>query len=325
MDGLPDITRINNISRLQEIKTLAKLSLINCQLNETDLEDISKNNNLTDLRLNNNNISNIDKIVNLKSLTSLVIVNNLNVEDYSKINELHLLQSLVLSNDNLSNINFFNNLTNLTYADFSENNISDITALKNSKKLATLYLQNNDISDITVLESLKYLETVKLNNNKIEDFSVILKNPNIGLNSDSSQSKISEQEITLEALPGSTIKLPKIVKQANELFKLTKSIDTINCTVSEDFTECTIDEGVQNARIKISDGTLEKTTIIINVTDSPTSQEVYQSSTADSTENAINKLEINKFTYIYFGIIIVLIIGIIIIILKIIRLRKYKR
>ena len=214
-------------------------------------------------------------------------------------------------------------MENLTYADFSNNNISDITVLKNAKNLKTLYVPNNNISDITVLENFKYLDTVKLNNNKIEDFSVILKNPNIGLNSDNTQSKISEQEITIEALPSSTIKLPKVVKQANELFKTTKSMDTINCTVSEDFSECTIKEGAQNARIKISDGTLEKTTITINVTDNPSSQENYQSTT-NKTENSNNKFEINKFTYIYLGVIIVLIIGIIVILLKIVKLRKHK-
>lgn len=325
MNGLPDIIRINNISKLQEIKTLTILSLTCCQLNENDLEDISKISNLKDLNLSHNGISNIDKIINIKGLTKLSIRHNSNVDDYSKISELHLLQSLTLFNNNLSDISFVNNLTNLTIADFSENDISNITVLGNLKNITTLNLQNNKIEDISVLENLRYLESARLSNNKIGDFSVIIKNPNIKINSDAAPTKSSEQEITIEALPGSTIKLPKVIRQANESFKVTKSIDTINCTVSDNFTECTIDEGVQNARIKISDGTFEKTTITINVTDNPTTQDVYQSSTVDSSKNATGKLQTNKFTYIYLVIIFVLIIGIIIMIIKIIRLRKYKR
>ena len=270
------------------------------------------------MRLSNNNINNIDSIIKLKKITDLGIVSNINIKDYSKIGELHLLESLQLSNDNISSIDSFDNLKNLTRVDLSDNNISDISALKNSKKLTTLNLQNNNISDITILENLKHLEEVKLNNNKIEDFSVILKNPAIGLNPNNSKSKIDSQEIIIEALPGSTIRLPRIIRQANELFKTTQSIDTINCTVSEDSRECTINEGVQNARIKISDGTLEKSTITINVTDNPSSQGNYQSVTNEN-KNASNKFKINKFTYIYLGVIIVLIIVIIMIIVKIIR------
>ena len=113
--------------------------------------------NITYLRIRNNNISDIDPIADLKNLNYLNIRNN-----------------------QITNLNALENLTNLTFLNFDSNQITDISILSNLVKLNTLWGAYNQYEDITSLKNLTNLFKLGIENNLISDILPLVQNQGIG-------------------------------------------------------------------------------------------------------------------------------------------------
>src|SRR4028118_2364465 len=104
----------------------------------------------------------------LSSLTELVLQNN-QISDIKPLQSLTNLTVLVLENNKISDIKPLESLTNLTLLFLNNNQISDIKPLESLTNLTVLYLNNNLLGDIKPLESLTNLTVLALGNNLLGD------------------------------------------------------------------------------------------------------------------------------------------------------------
>ena len=255
--------QIKNLNKLKELNNLKGITIWYTILD--DLSCINEISSLENIEIRFCNVNNISEL-QISKLKKLVIV-DCQISNIDNLKGACELETLDLSKNKIKDISALVNLTKLKSLNLDENEIEDISALSNLTNLITLSLRKNKIKDISALGNLKLLSQLVLAENAIEDCSPLLKLPKYKVDS---TYKLKNQNILINAKSGETIKLPKIVQQAFELYDKTRSIDEINCKVSDDHTTCTIKPDVETARIRISEGTFEGSTIIIKIADETT-------------------------------------------------------
>jgi len=255
--------QIKNLNKLKELNNLKGITIWYTILD--DLSCINEISSLENIEIRFCNVNNISEL-QISKLKKLVIV-DCQISNIDNLKGACELETLDLSKNKIKDISALVNLTKLKSLNLDENEIEDISALSNLTNLITLSLRKNKIKDISALGNLKLLSQLVLAENAIEDCSPLLKLPKYKVDS---TYKLKNQNILINAKSGETIKLPKIVQQAFELYDKTRSIDEINCKVSDDHTTCTIKPDIETARIRISEGTFEGSTIIIKIADETT-------------------------------------------------------
>lgn len=262
--------KLENLDRLNQLMNLKELSLSYCQINNNDIGLIAELKGLEKLQLSNNEISDVSKIAELGNLQHLVIDGN-NIEDINSFNKLDKITYLNIENNNISDLSALAGMKNLTYLYFSYNKVNDISVLSNFTKLSSLKFQQNQVYDISVLSNLRYLKEVQMSENHIGDFTPLLELPELKIN-DTYVPVIGKQTIDINVKNGDVISLPKLVKQAFELFDVAEAIDCINCRASDDYKSCIIDDGVEAARIRVSKGSMRDSIITLKVGNDTDSQ-----------------------------------------------------
>ena len=111
----------------------------------------------------------------LEPLTELDLENN-NISDISALAGLNNLKILTLKNNNIRDISAMAGLSNLLRINLEDNNISDISALAGLSNLEWLNLWKNNISDISALAGLSSLQELHLSFNNISDISALVNN-----------------------------------------------------------------------------------------------------------------------------------------------------
>ncbi len=159
------------LTGLEYATNLTELRLYNNNI--SDISPLANLASLTKLSLFYNNISDVSPLENLTSFTELYLQHN-NISDISPLVNLIDLTSLYLSNNNIIDISPLANLTSLSSLSLADNNISDISPLVNMTGLTTLYLDNNNISDISPLANLTGLTKLWLSYNNISDISPLV-------------------------------------------------------------------------------------------------------------------------------------------------------
>ena len=135
---------------------------------------------LKELRLYNDNISNIKDLTEIKiEKLKILGLNDNKITDVSILDSIKFesLEELFLSNNKINNINFLEkNFKYLIKLDLNSNDISDISILEkaNLEKLKELCLYKNKIKDIKCLLNgkLNNLEKLDLSLNLIKDISI---------------------------------------------------------------------------------------------------------------------------------------------------------
>ena len=169
--------------------SLTELDLIDLNLIDSDILLLRHMTNLTTLRLNDNQISDLTPLSNLTSLETLNLSNN-NIEDLTPLSGLLNLDRLALADNfvrdwlpvaHVPNIWGVEYITirdeqysvSLTELDLVNLGLTDaeIVLLRHMDALTVLRLNNNRISDLTPLSDLVTLEVLNLSNNNIEDLS----------------------------------------------------------------------------------------------------------------------------------------------------------
>ena len=138
----------------------------------TDLTGLEAATNLTTLHLGNNLISDISPVAELTNLIELYLYGN-SISNASPVEELTKLTRLDLSFNSISDISPVAGLTNLTVLSLRHNSISDISSVAGLTNLTRLFLQDNSISDISSLSGLTNLTVLSLGHNSISDISPV--------------------------------------------------------------------------------------------------------------------------------------------------------
>ena len=148
------------------------------QANIRDLTGLQFATNLTELWLNDNEITELSTLCDLTKLTDLVLYTN-TISDISALSNLANLHHLNLSNNTVSDISVLTDLTDLGYLGLAQNAISDLSELADLTGLIQLSLNDNTVSDISALAKLTNLILLELNDNTISDVSVLSRLTNL--------------------------------------------------------------------------------------------------------------------------------------------------
>ena len=120
---------------------------------------------------NNNNVSDITPLKNLKHLRQLWLADN-NVSDITPLKNMTSLEDLDFFNNNISDLTPLENLKRLMWLRLSRNPVSDLSPLKNLTKLVSLkFYVNPDVSDITALKNMTKLETLDIARTNVSDLT----------------------------------------------------------------------------------------------------------------------------------------------------------
>jgi internalin A len=148
-----------------EAKRTVEVLLQKAETTECDAAN-QKLSSLTELFLDNNQISDIKPLESLTNLTVLFLDNN-QISDIKPLESLTNLAWLVLGNNQISDIKPLESSTNLAWLDLNNNKISDIKPLQSLTNLTGISLDKNQICDIKPLESLTKLTEIRLSGNPI--------------------------------------------------------------------------------------------------------------------------------------------------------------
>ena len=143
-------------------------------LNENEISDLTPLNelyNLKKLSLKINSINNFNFFDKLHNLIELDLSNN-SLTDIYFLDKLSKLSKLYLSYNQITDISFLNNLTNLTHLNLTNNQVEYAYVSDNLKNLKILSLSNNRIKDVYIPKELTKLHEIYLGNNQITDIFI---------------------------------------------------------------------------------------------------------------------------------------------------------
>lgn len=188
---------ISSITALSQLKQLKELVLSGNDIDGT--QSLAKLSSLKILSLKDTGISDSDleKLYNLKSLTSLSLENNPDLTESGvsklqkklsgcKISHSELEKKITLggkefsasaetvdaSNLGISDISAVSGFKSVRHLDLSANIISSVSALSGLRTLETLDLSDNNIGDVTPLYSLRNLKMLHIEQNGLTDEQV---------------------------------------------------------------------------------------------------------------------------------------------------------
>ncbi|WP_149042796.1 leucine-rich repeat domain-containing protein, partial [Listeria monocytogenes] len=176
LNGLPSMTdftlwRLPSIEKVEltDLPNLTNLTITDGNLSVLSLNEVFELNNV---RLDNNQLSDISALSGMTNLTSLSMDNN-QLSDISALSGMTNLTSLSMDNNQLSDISALSGMTNLTSLRMDNNQLSDISALSGMTNLVTLTMSNNQLSDISALSGMTNLVTLTMSNNQLSDISAL--------------------------------------------------------------------------------------------------------------------------------------------------------
>ncbi len=123
--------------------------------------------NLMGQGLKNSDLKNVKKMTNL----SEIIVSNNNLTDLSVLSGITSLEKITFHNNKVKDISFLKNLKNVTVVCADKNGISDLSPLSGLTKLEEFWAYGNNFTDISPLKNCKKLRCVNIGGSFIEDVS----------------------------------------------------------------------------------------------------------------------------------------------------------
>ncbi|MFC2146235.1 COR domain-containing protein [Acidobacteriota bacterium] len=147
--------------------TLMRLSLEKINKNGVTGFAVDDNGRVRSLAISNKKLRRLPALLSKFQRLEKLVLNNNQISDISNLNELKGLMYLDLRSNRINDISSLKELKELTKLGLQNNQISDISSLNELKGLTVLVLVNNQINDISSLNELKNLKYVLLMDNKI--------------------------------------------------------------------------------------------------------------------------------------------------------------
>ena len=136
-------------------------------------EDMAKLTELTAYGTDSESITSLEGLQYAENLRELKLISN-GISDLTPLSNLVNLEELTLWDNDVSDITPLENLRNLSYLDLDNNAIEDLTPLSDLKNLETLHLDDNAINDITPLKELSLKDMyISLYGNNFNDDDTI--------------------------------------------------------------------------------------------------------------------------------------------------------
>lgn len=136
--------------------------------------------NIVDLRLENNDITDVGMLVSgIGSIQGLEKIKTLNLDnnaigDIGAMMTLNTLENLSINNCMIEDISSLSGIGGLSVLRMEGNRISDISSLTELTELSEVYMRNNKITDISALAGKTKLIALYLDTELIEDFTPVL-------------------------------------------------------------------------------------------------------------------------------------------------------
>lgn len=117
-------------------------------------------------------ITNLEGLQHCAALMLIDLENN-QISDLTPIKDLKLVQSLTLAGNKIESIAALENFTKLQYLDVARNAIKDIASVAKMENMRSLYLSQNQIESIAAVAGLKKVWTLYVAGNPITDFGPV--------------------------------------------------------------------------------------------------------------------------------------------------------
>ncbi|BAG08919.1 cell wall-binding repeat-containing protein [Finegoldia magna] len=179
----------NTYSILGKAKNLSKTKDFKFSVTRgmKSLKGIEYATNLEKLKVNENEISDLTPLKDLKNLKYLELQRN-RIVDVSPLANLKNLEFLKLYNNIIENVEPLKDLTNLTGLDLHNNvkvkkegekrinydGITDISSLKNLTKLTFFDVSANRIENVDIILGMEKINSLDVSDNKIKDYSKLI-------------------------------------------------------------------------------------------------------------------------------------------------------
>ena len=168
---------IRNLTALQFATNLSELGLEDNQI--SDISPIANLIELRELDFHGNSISDLSPVKGLKNLTFLRLWGNALLSDLSPVARLSNLQYLRVSYSSVSDLSPISGLINLTDLGVTDSNVSDLSPVAGLINLEHLDPGNNIASDLSPLAGLIKLKSIITWGNPISDLSPLAGLPNL--------------------------------------------------------------------------------------------------------------------------------------------------
>ena len=143
--------KLSGVLLFEDVSAITSLDASGMSI--SNLEGLQFFQNISELTLDNNIISNINILNELPYLTLLSVKDN-HLKNIDSLGNVSSLKQLYLDNNYIDNLNAFQGTNSLEVLSLGGNHISDITSLSTMKSLTALNLFHNDISDIEPIKEL---------------------------------------------------------------------------------------------------------------------------------------------------------------------------
>lgn len=118
-------------------------------------------------------IKSLEDLQYFPNLTSLTLVEQAEIADYSQIRKCPLLNDLNLSSDSLYDISFVTEIPYLSYLYLENNQISDLQPILQCKNLRGLEIEGNPVDDLSKLMQLPKLYMLRFETGQFKDPTVL--------------------------------------------------------------------------------------------------------------------------------------------------------
>ena len=162
---------------IADLSTILSQDIEDLYLNDNEISDISSLSclpTLSILELANNRISDISPLGKGEYLTNIDLSGN-SISDISPLAKCTRLYSVELGDNEITSLTPLSSFRSIYCIDVSSNKLTNLDGLEQDIELSILYAKDNDITDINGLSNCTVLTSVELQNNKLTDISVLSK------------------------------------------------------------------------------------------------------------------------------------------------------
>ena len=150
-------------------------SVITLRIDNNQLTNVDGLSNLTsvnNLDLHNNQLTNVDGLRNLTSVEFIHLYEN-QLTNVDRLSNLTSVKDLNLHNNQLTNVNGLSNLTSASTLNIYNNKLTDVDGLSKLTSAKHLDLSNNQITNVYGLRNLMSASFLNLFNNKLTNVDVL--------------------------------------------------------------------------------------------------------------------------------------------------------
>ena len=165
-------TKLISMSQISGRTELTSLSLVNCELETSDIDALGSLTKLETVDLSDNNLTSISVFANLPELKYVFLTHN-NISDITPLTSLSKLLVADLSQNSITELPDFSKAPMIEALYLAKNKISDLSSVHTIPNIITLDVSYNLITNAKNIGMLTMLETLVISNNNVTNFDFL--------------------------------------------------------------------------------------------------------------------------------------------------------